>query len=397
MEKLKLSKKNSHIVSCVIEVPQNAKGIVIAVHGFSSSKEGTTYQMLMKRLPEAGYGVLALDLPGHGTEESSKELLRVEAAIDNIEAAEAYISEHYPELPICYFASSFGAWLTCLYISQREHKGRHVFLRSAAVNMPDLFIKKELTDAERHHIEDLETKGYFDTSMDLHAPVRITKEMLKDFEHTDLFKQFDAKRSEDHQILMVHGEEDTVIDPEEAMRFADIFELPLIMFPEEGHSLCNHPGTADRVIDFAIELYNSRGTRKELDGIAPEVLEKIWQLGELTMENEVAVIPFSSGDYLNEFYRFYNIINRDQKLVPASDSFYEELKEIETYDTWREIIAQIKSNFGVPSGIKVFENLPALIKELEGPFGFAPFFFVDDLFFCEYEGFTLCFISGTNN
>lgn len=397
MEKLKLSKKNSHIVSCAIEVPQNAKGIVIAVHGFSSSKEGTTYQMLMKRLPEAGYGVLALDLPGHGTEESSKELLRVEAAIDNIEAAEAYISEHYPELPICYFASSFGAWLTCLYISQREHKGRHVFLRSAAVNMPDLFIKKELTDAERRHIEDLETKGYFDTSMDLHAPVRITKEMLKDFEHTDLFKQFDAKRSEDHQILMVHGEEDTVIDPEEAMRFADIFELPLIMFPEEGHSLCNHPGTADRVIDFAIELYNSRGTRKELDGIAPEVLEKIWQLGELTMENEVAVIPFSSGDYLNEFYRFYNIINRDQKLVPASDSFYEELKEIEIYDTWREIIAQIKSEFGVPTGIKVFENPPALINELEGPLGFAPFFFVDDLFFCEYEGFTLCFISGTNN
>lgn len=397
MEKLKLSKKNSHIVSCVIEVPQNAKGIVIAVHGFSSSKEGTTYQMLMKRLPKAGYGVLALDLPGHGTEESSKELLRVEAAIDNIEAAEAYISEHYPELPICYFASSFGAWLTCLYISQREHKGRHVFLRSAAVNMPDLFIKKELTDAEQHHIEDLETKGYFDTSMDLHAPVRITKEMLKDFEHTDLFKQFDAKRSEDHQILMVHGEEDTVIDPEEALRFADIFELPLIMFPEEGHSLCNHPGTADRVIDFAIELYNSRGTREELDGIAPEVLEKIWQLGELTMENEVAVIPFSSGDYLNEFYRFYSIINRDQKLVPASDSFYEELKEIETYDTWREIIAQIKSEFGVPTGIKVFENPPALINELEGPLGFAPFFFVDDLFFCEYEGFTLCFISGTNN
>ena len=77
MEKLKLPKKDSHIVSCFIEVPQDPKGIVIAVHGFSSSKEGTTYQLLMKRLPAAGYGVLALDLPGHGVEESAQELLRV--------------------------------------------------------------------------------------------------------------------------------------------------------------------------------------------------------------------------------------------------------------------------------------------------------------------------------
>ena len=236
MEKLKLQKKNSHIVSCVIEVPQNPRGIVIAVHGFSSSKEGTTYQLLMKRLPKAGYGVLALDLPGHGTEESSKELLRVEAALDNIEAAEAYVAEHYPEIPICYFASSFGAWLTCLYISQREHKGRHVFLRSAAVNMPDLFIKKDLTEEERQHKEELETKGYFDTNMDLHAPVRITKEMFADFERTDLFKLFDAKCSEDHEILMVHGEDDTVIDPEEAIRFADLFEIPLIKYLfQRGH------------------------------------------------------------------------------------------------------------------------------------------------------------------
>ena len=366
MEKLKLTKKDSHIVSCVIEVPEDPKGIVIAVHGFSSSKEGTTYQMLMKRLPSAGYGVLALDLPGHGVEESAQELLRVSGALDSIETAETYVSEHYPEIPVCYFASSFGAWLTCLYISLRDHKGRHVFLRSAAVNMPELFLKKELTEEERKHIDDLETKGYFDTNMDLHAPVRITKEMFEDFEKTDLFRLFDPEKFGYHEMLMVHGEDDTVIDPEAAIRFAEEFTIPLIMVPEEGHSLCDHPGTADRVIDLA-------------------------------MEYEVAVIPFSSGDYLEEFYRFYKVFNRDHKLVPASDSYYEELKELETYDGWREIIGQTKTFFGIPNCIKVFEDAAALTEELEGPLGLAPLFFVDDLLFCEYDDLTLCFISGTNN
>lgn len=397
MEKLKLPKKDSHIVSCVIEVPEDPKGIVIAVHGFSSSKEGTTYQLLMKRLPAAGYGVLALDLPGHGVEESAQELLRVGAAIDSIETAEAYVTEHYPEIPVCYFASSFGAWLTCLYISLREHKGRHVFLRSAAVNMPELFIKKELTEEERKHIEDLETKGYFDTNMELHAPVRITKEMFEDFEKTDLFGLFDPEKFGYHETLMVHGEDDQVIEPEEAIRFAEEFTLPLILFPEEGHSLCDHPGTADRVIDLAIEMYDSHGHRTELDGIDPAVLENVWKLGDLTMEYEVAVIPFSSGNYPEEFYHFYKIRNRDHKLVPVADSYYVELKELATYDGWREIIEQTKTFFGVPKCIKVFEDSPTLLEELEGPFGLAPFFFVDDLLFCEYDHLTLCFISGTNN
>ena len=140
-----------------------------------------------------------------------------------------------------------------------------------------------------------------------------------------------------------------------------------------------------------------RSVRTELDGIDPADLEKIWKLGNLAMECEVAVIPFSSGGYLGEIYRYNNIRNRDQKLIPASDSFRAELKELGSYDGWREIIEQTKGCFGMPNDIKVFEDAPVLINELEGPFGLAPFFFVDDMIFCEYDDFTLCFISGTNN
>lgn len=257
MEKVKITKQDSNIVSCVAKIPEDPKGIVIAVHGFASSKEGVTYRLLLERLPAAGYGVLALDLPGHGSEESAKELLRVNGALDSIEAAEKYVTGHYPNVPICYFASSFGAWLTGLYISLREHKGRIVFMRSAAVNMPELFIKQDMTEQEKQYIEDLKTKGYFDTVSDQQASVRITKAMFEDFEKTDLFQLFAPERSADHKILMVHGENDDVINPEAAMLFAEKFDLPIILFPNEGHSLSTAPDTADRVIDLAIELFDT--------------------------------------------------------------------------------------------------------------------------------------------
>ena len=67
MNNFGIMKADCHIVPCVSEVPDGAKKIVIAVHGFTSSKESATVQMLLQRLPSAGLGVVGIDLPGHGS------------------------------------------------------------------------------------------------------------------------------------------------------------------------------------------------------------------------------------------------------------------------------------------------------------------------------------------
>ncbi len=94
MENFVLEKKNGHQVSCVQEIPDDLKGIAIVLHGFASSKESDTVRMLLRRFPEAGIGVVAIDQPSHGTGESAKEELRIEACKDSIEAAETYVTEH---------------------------------------------------------------------------------------------------------------------------------------------------------------------------------------------------------------------------------------------------------------------------------------------------------------
>ncbi|MBQ1424316.1 MAG: hypothetical protein IIY96_07745, partial [Lachnospiraceae bacterium] len=74
--RIKLKKPDGYTVSAIEKVPEDPSGIVIAVHGFSSSKECPTFQMLLDRLPAAGYGMVGIDLHGHGTEESAEEPLR---------------------------------------------------------------------------------------------------------------------------------------------------------------------------------------------------------------------------------------------------------------------------------------------------------------------------------
>ena len=256
MEYIKIRKMDSNIVPCVKCIPEKPKGIIIAIHGFSSNKDCATYKMLLRRLPEAGYGMIGIELPGHGKEEAFQETLRIEGCMRSIEATEKYILRMFPRTEIFYFASSFGAYVTGLYISTREHRGRKAFFRSAAVNMPSLFVRKNPNEKERKWLAELNQQGFFDTNSDLGAPVRITKAMYHDLETNDLFEIFDPERFGNNKVVMVHGAEDTVIKPDAAKAFAEKYHIPITVFDHEGHSLNGTPETPEKIADLAIAFFD---------------------------------------------------------------------------------------------------------------------------------------------
>lgn len=128
-----------------------------------------------------------------------------------------------------------------------------------------------------------------------------------------------------------------------------------------------------------------------------EVLRWAELLDQVSMEYETAVVPFFEEDYLREFYDWFRIKKRDQKLVPAEEGFAAALRDLSGESVWQPIADKTQRLFGLPKRVCVFEDAAALRDELGGRKGLAPFFFVFDLMFCEYEGFTLCFLSGTNN
>ena len=60
MRNFTVQKSDFHKVACVEEIPEGAGTIVIAVHGFTSSKESPTVRRLLDRLPAAGIGVVGM-------------------------------------------------------------------------------------------------------------------------------------------------------------------------------------------------------------------------------------------------------------------------------------------------------------------------------------------------
>lgn len=228
---------------------------VIVIHGFGSCKESPTAQMMLEALPPEGYGALAIDLPGHGTEESYEMPLTIETALDAIESAESYLIEKYDFPRIYYFASSFGAYLTLLYLAGRRHNGDKAFLRSAAVNMPELFA----ADPDGPLAKELERTGYVVVQEAGPAPVKVTKELVEGLAANDLFEVIPAAIDDGVfdgvEIEMIHGEKDKTIDPAKALRFAAICDIPITVLEGEDHTLSTDPASPAKVSAAAVDFF----------------------------------------------------------------------------------------------------------------------------------------------
>lgn len=127
------------------------------------------------------------------------------------------------------------------------------------------------------------------------------------------------------------------------------------------------------------------------------VMNKIEILNALTMKDEVSVQAFSADGYLQEFYDFYEINKRDQQLTAFDGTFGDAMREVFGDAVYITIADQTRYLFGEPKCVMIFDDPAAVIGEMEGEEDLAPFYIVFDLMFCVYDGFTLCFISGTNN
>ena len=247
MEKILLQKQNGHAVPCIAEIPDDLKKLVIVIHGYDSSKESENAANLMRILPGRGFGVIAYDQPNHGSEEAAKEELSIEACLDSLATVEAYLAERFavgssPESPvpeICYFGSSFGAYILGIYLAERRSRGTSgdgsrgtsedggrkttkAFMRCAAVNFPELEID----------------------------------ERAKALEPVNLFALFEQNKPTNALIAFAHGECDSSVPVAAAVDFAKRFGYPITVFPGEEHPICTYPESPAKVAELAIALFD---------------------------------------------------------------------------------------------------------------------------------------------
>ena len=227
MERLLLKKENGHGVPCVGVFPEGLRKLVIVIHGYDSSKESENAANLMRLLPQEGFGglgrfgIIAYDQPNHGSGQAAAEELTVENCLDSLAAVEEYLAERFPGTEICYFGSSFGAYILGIYLIQRSRKGNKAFMRCAAVNFPELQID----------------------------------ERARRMELPDLFELFEQARPEDVSFAFAHGECDSSVPVSAALDFTSRFGYPITVFPGEEHPICTYPESPIRVAELAAELF----------------------------------------------------------------------------------------------------------------------------------------------
>lgn len=253
MESIKIKKANGKKIPCLVEVPENPKRIIIMVHGFTSNKACATAELLFRRLPKDGFGVVTYDQPGHG--EAADDVLGVFNCIDSLETVEQYVKKRFPGVEIGYFGSSYGAYVTSMYISTREHKGNKAFLRSAAVNMPELIIEP-LKKGWSNEIEQmLKNQGYIEPDLGLGDTIKIPTGYIKELNENNLIEKFDNEKFGHTDFEFIHGAEDPVVNIHVAKSFAEKFGFKFNIIEGEGHSICDKEDSPDKVADLAIAFF----------------------------------------------------------------------------------------------------------------------------------------------
>lgn len=242
-----ISGKDGYEIPCIRALSGIEKKAVIVCHGFGSSKESPTASMLLEHLPEAGIGVLAFDFPAHGESPVDGEHLTISDCLQSLSAVETELRTAAPEAEINYFGSSFGAYITLLYLSSGKGKGRKAFLRSAAVEMPLLL--RQITASEQ---DVLEKQGWFTFECDYVRPLKLTQAIFDELGHYNVFEIY---RKGMVELMMVHGSRDETASPQAALRFAEKAGAEMVMLPGGDHRL-SLEGMPETVLELARTFFS---------------------------------------------------------------------------------------------------------------------------------------------
>lgn len=248
MENIMIPGEKGYEIACVQAATGKEEKAVLIMHGFGSSKDGFTAAMLTEELPKKGIAALAFDFPAHGKSPVEGERFTLENCLADMASSEEALKRLVPKAEIGYFGSSFGAYMTLLYLASGKAGGKKAFLRSAAVEMPDLLANR--TEAGKRL---LERQGYIMEEEEGMRPLKLTQRLFDGLDANDVFQRYKQGMASLH---MVHGTKDEAASFAAAKRFADLKGAELTVLEGGDHQL-SQPGMPEQVLDLAVKFFSN--------------------------------------------------------------------------------------------------------------------------------------------
>lgn len=134
-----IKNRDGNNLSAIEQRPEDANGIVVMCHGFTSRKERLPYAMLAESLEKRGIASLRYDAFGHGESYGDIKNLTVSQATNDLLDVLNYAGNDFAKIGI--MGTSFGGFVATL-ASARSDSVNALVLKAPAVNWQDRWERK---------------------------------------------------------------------------------------------------------------------------------------------------------------------------------------------------------------------------------------------------------------
>jgi pimeloyl-ACP methyl ester carboxylesterase len=224
-QKLIFTNSNSTKLVGILSNPRNTTTVpmMILCHGFTSSKESSTYLALEKLFNEKNIATFRFDFFGHGESGGKFEEISVTEGMDDILCALAFLKKQgYKKIGL--FGSSYGGF-TAILAAARTNS---LFVLELKCPVSDDFGKRMAT-LTKTKAEEWKKKGW---TYYVSSDGRKHKLNYSFFSDPNNTAGYEAAQKIKIPTIIIHGDADTVVPLEESKRLAlCIKDSKLVILP----------------------------------------------------------------------------------------------------------------------------------------------------------------------
>lgn len=181
--------------------------VIILCHGFTTSKEGSTYIQLEQILNKQQIATFRFDFFGHGESEGSFEDITISQAVDDIQNAIKYLkTKGFSQLGLV--GASFGGMSSIMAASKQND----LFVLVLKSPVSD-YLEVETKRKTKEEMEDWKTKGWI-----LHKNRKLKYTFVEDFLNN---KAYEVAKNIKVPTLIIHGDADETVPIEQSTRLAN--------------------------------------------------------------------------------------------------------------------------------------------------------------------------------
>lgn len=221
-------KSGGHNIKLYTNGIENPKKIVLCLHGFNGDLWGDGFSKLRKRLgDDDGILVCSFDSAGHGESEVKSIDMTLEIVVNEITDAMRFLEKRYKDIPVCFYAISYGGYRAMVAVSKNEYKNlKKIILVNPAVKMLKTLEKLKEFDYKKLKDDDV-------VPMKSSQNKYLSKKFLDDLNENNIFK---TTYKTNVPTRLIIGKQDDLIERQDLLDFASLIGCTYEYF-DDGHCL----------------------------------------------------------------------------------------------------------------------------------------------------------------